>query len=202
MGRQLRALALSPFVGQRLTILGPKEHYTVLERLTELIENGQLVPVIEQTYPLSDMPDAMRQLKPDAHAASSSSASSSGALTRRFEGPGDRNLATCSAWIVEQPLLVTASPVAEAVNRRRPVFDDGSRMSAGHVDPSFEGQERRRPRRTPDHAPRRRTQRSSQPRRCPPPPPPRDTRPDARRRTPAGARTPRGRTGARASPFS
>ncbi len=52
MGRQLRALALSPFVGQRLTMLGPKEHYTVLERLTELIENGQLVPVIEQTYPL------------------------------------------------------------------------------------------------------------------------------------------------------
>jgi NADPH:quinone reductase-like Zn-dependent oxidoreductase len=62
MGRQLRALALSPFVGQRLTILGPKEHYTVLERLTELIDNGQLVPVIEQTYPLSDMPNAMRQL--------------------------------------------------------------------------------------------------------------------------------------------
>jgi NADPH:quinone reductase-like Zn-dependent oxidoreductase len=62
MGRQLRALALSPFVGQRLTILGPKEHHTVLERLTELIENGQLLPVIEQTYPLSDMPNAMRQL--------------------------------------------------------------------------------------------------------------------------------------------
>ena len=62
MGRQLRALALSPFVGQRLTMLGPKEHYTVLERLSELIDEGQLVPVVEQTYPLSDMPDAMRQL--------------------------------------------------------------------------------------------------------------------------------------------
>ena len=62
MGRQVRALALSPFVGQRLTILGPKEHYTVLERLTELIENGQVAPVIEQTYPLNEMPDAMRQL--------------------------------------------------------------------------------------------------------------------------------------------
>ena len=62
MGRQLRALALSPFVGQRLTMLGPKEHYTVLERLTELIGSGQLVPVIEQVYPLSDMPDAMRHL--------------------------------------------------------------------------------------------------------------------------------------------
>ena len=28
MGRQLRALALSPFVGQRLTMLVPREHYT------------------------------------------------------------------------------------------------------------------------------------------------------------------------------
>jgi NADPH:quinone reductase-like Zn-dependent oxidoreductase len=62
MERQLRALALSPFVRQRLTTFGPKEHYTVLERLTELIENGQLVPVIEQTYSLSDMPNAMRHL--------------------------------------------------------------------------------------------------------------------------------------------
>ena len=63
MDRQLRALALSPFVGQRLTILGPKAHYSVLERLTELIEDGQVVPVVEQTYPLSEMPDAMRDLR-------------------------------------------------------------------------------------------------------------------------------------------
>ena len=63
MDRQLRALALSPFVGQRLTMLGPKEHYTVLERLTELIEDGKLVPSIEQTYPLSEMPNAMRHLE-------------------------------------------------------------------------------------------------------------------------------------------
>ena len=63
MGRQLRALALSPLVGQRLTMLAPKEHYTVLERLTELIEGGKLVPAIEQTYPLNEMPNAMRHLK-------------------------------------------------------------------------------------------------------------------------------------------
>jgi NADPH:quinone reductase-like Zn-dependent oxidoreductase len=62
MGRQLRALALSRLVGQRLTTLGPKEHYTLLERLTELIEGGQLVPAIEQTYPLNETPDAMRHL--------------------------------------------------------------------------------------------------------------------------------------------
>lgn len=63
MGRQVRALALSPFVGQRLTMLGPKEHYTVLERLTELIEGGELVPAIERTYPLNEMPNAMRHLE-------------------------------------------------------------------------------------------------------------------------------------------
>jgi NADPH:quinone reductase-like Zn-dependent oxidoreductase len=63
MDRHLRALALSPFVGQRLTMLGPKEHYTVLERLTELIEDGKVVPVVEQTYPLSEMPEAMRDLR-------------------------------------------------------------------------------------------------------------------------------------------
>jgi NADPH:quinone reductase-like Zn-dependent oxidoreductase len=62
MGRQLQALALSPFVGQRLTMLGPKEHHTFLERLTEMIETGSVVPVVEQTYPLGEMPDAMRQL--------------------------------------------------------------------------------------------------------------------------------------------
>jgi NADPH:quinone reductase-like Zn-dependent oxidoreductase len=43
-------------------MLAPKEHYTVLERLIELIDNGRLVPVIGQTYPLDEMPDAMRQL--------------------------------------------------------------------------------------------------------------------------------------------
>jgi NADPH:quinone reductase-like Zn-dependent oxidoreductase len=63
MDRQARALALSPFVGQRLTMLGPKEHYTVLERLTKLIEDGKLMPVIEQTYALSEMPNAIRHLQ-------------------------------------------------------------------------------------------------------------------------------------------
>ncbi len=61
--RQLRALALSPFVGQRLTTFIAKEHFASLERLTKLAEDGQLVPVIEQTYPLSDTPKAMRHLE-------------------------------------------------------------------------------------------------------------------------------------------
>ncbi len=43
-------------------MLGPKEHYTVLERLTELIEAGDLVPAVERTYTLDEMLDAMRHL--------------------------------------------------------------------------------------------------------------------------------------------
>jgi NADPH:quinone reductase-like Zn-dependent oxidoreductase len=62
LDRQLRALALSPFVRQRLTTFLNKEHYTGLERLAELVEKGQLVPTVERTYPLAETPLAMRHL--------------------------------------------------------------------------------------------------------------------------------------------
>jgi NADPH:quinone reductase-like Zn-dependent oxidoreductase len=61
--RQLRALALSPFVRQRLTTFIAKEHHAGLERLAELVEVGRLVPVIERTYPLPEVPEAMRHLE-------------------------------------------------------------------------------------------------------------------------------------------
>jgi NADPH:quinone reductase-like Zn-dependent oxidoreductase len=63
MGRQLRAVALSPFVGQRLTMLVSKEHFSGLERLRELIERGEVTPVVEQTFALADAPEAMRQFE-------------------------------------------------------------------------------------------------------------------------------------------
>jgi NADPH:quinone reductase-like Zn-dependent oxidoreductase len=62
MGRQIRAVALSPLVRQRLTLLVPKEHSSELERLTELIESGAVAPSIDRTYPLAEAADAMRQL--------------------------------------------------------------------------------------------------------------------------------------------
>ena len=62
MGRQLRVVALSPFVSQRLTMLVPKEHYADLDKLTELIEAGNVTTSVGCTDPLDQAADAMRQL--------------------------------------------------------------------------------------------------------------------------------------------
>ena len=60
--RQLRAMALSPFVGQRLTTFMSKETHVDLERLAQIIDAGDLTPVIDRTYTLDEVPDAMRHL--------------------------------------------------------------------------------------------------------------------------------------------
>lgn len=60
--RQLRALALSPFLRQRLTMKVPKEHHADLEALTDLIEAGAVTPSIDRAYPLDQAADAMRHL--------------------------------------------------------------------------------------------------------------------------------------------
>jgi NADPH:quinone reductase-like Zn-dependent oxidoreductase len=62
MGRQLRARALSLLVRQRLTTVLCKERSADLERLTELIEAGKLMPSVDRTYPLDQVPQAMRHL--------------------------------------------------------------------------------------------------------------------------------------------
>jgi NADPH:quinone reductase-like Zn-dependent oxidoreductase len=62
MNRQLGALIVSLFVRQRLTTFANKESGSDLERLTELIEAGKVTPSIDKTYPLDQVPDAMRHL--------------------------------------------------------------------------------------------------------------------------------------------
>ena len=61
--RQLQALALTAFVGQRLITFLSKEHYSGLERLVEMIEAGKLTPSVGATYPLNEVPDAIRHLE-------------------------------------------------------------------------------------------------------------------------------------------
>ena len=63
LSRQLRAVALSPFVRQQLTIRIPKETHVDIQRLAELIEAGQLTPIVDRTYQLADAAGAMRHLE-------------------------------------------------------------------------------------------------------------------------------------------
>jgi NADPH:quinone reductase-like Zn-dependent oxidoreductase len=60
--RSLRAPLLSRFVGQRLRMLASTPRQDDLQTLRELIEAGKLTPVIDRAYPLSEVPEAFRQL--------------------------------------------------------------------------------------------------------------------------------------------
>ena len=65
--RQLRALMLSRVTGQTLTTLLCSENAKDLRALTALIQSGQLRPVIDRTYPLSQTAEAIQYLR-DGHA--------------------------------------------------------------------------------------------------------------------------------------
>jgi NADPH:quinone reductase-like Zn-dependent oxidoreductase len=63
IGRQVRAVLLTPFIGQRLTGLASKERATDSEVLAQHIGAGTVTPSIDRTYPLDQVPTAMRQLE-------------------------------------------------------------------------------------------------------------------------------------------
>jgi NADPH:quinone reductase-like Zn-dependent oxidoreductase len=63
VGRQLRAVILSPFVGQRMTTFISTEHHSVIDRLAEFLQAGTVVPAVGARYDLADMPDAMRRME-------------------------------------------------------------------------------------------------------------------------------------------
>jgi NADPH:quinone reductase-like Zn-dependent oxidoreductase len=65
--RQLRAAALSPFVGQKLGFFISKERSQDLEELRKLLEAGAIKPVVDRTFPLDEVPEAIGYLR-DGHA--------------------------------------------------------------------------------------------------------------------------------------
>jgi NADPH:quinone reductase-like Zn-dependent oxidoreductase len=62
LDRQLRAVLLNPFVGQRLGFFVNKENAADLRALTELIEAGTLTPLVDRSYPLAEAATAIRHL--------------------------------------------------------------------------------------------------------------------------------------------
>jgi NADPH:quinone reductase-like Zn-dependent oxidoreductase len=61
-GRTVRAMMLSPFVGQRLRSLLSKPNLSDLETLRDLLESKRITAVVDQTYPLDEAPTVVEQL--------------------------------------------------------------------------------------------------------------------------------------------
>lgn len=67
VGRSIRALVVSPFVSQRMRMIVATANTEDLQFLKELIEAAKVTQVIDRTYSLSEVPDAIRYLN-DGHA--------------------------------------------------------------------------------------------------------------------------------------
>jgi NADPH:quinone reductase-like Zn-dependent oxidoreductase len=57
------ALATNPFVSQRMIPLGPARRPENIAVLAELLDAGTITPVIDRTYPLAEVADAIRYLE-------------------------------------------------------------------------------------------------------------------------------------------
>jgi NADPH:quinone reductase-like Zn-dependent oxidoreductase len=63
IGRQLRAVLLSPFIRQRLAMFVSTGDRSFIERLAAHLESGDVVPAITSRHTLDDATDAMRHLE-------------------------------------------------------------------------------------------------------------------------------------------
>jgi NADPH:quinone reductase-like Zn-dependent oxidoreductase len=63
VGRQGRAMMLSPFVSQRLTAFISKEDHGTIDKLADLLSSGAVVPAIDRVVALQDVPAAMADLE-------------------------------------------------------------------------------------------------------------------------------------------
>ena len=63
MARPLKALLLSPFMSQKMGMMMAELNKKDLNVLGDLMESGKVKPVIDRTYPLSQIADAIRYLE-------------------------------------------------------------------------------------------------------------------------------------------
>jgi NADPH:quinone reductase-like Zn-dependent oxidoreductase len=62
LGRSLRGVMMSPFIGQRVAMFLASLRTADLEQLSALLESGQLRASVDSTFPLEQAADAMRHL--------------------------------------------------------------------------------------------------------------------------------------------
>ena len=63
LGRFFKLMVISPFVSHLHPFRGAKDPGDRLVVLKELIEAGKITPVIDRTFPLSEVPEAIRYLE-------------------------------------------------------------------------------------------------------------------------------------------
>jgi NADPH:quinone reductase-like Zn-dependent oxidoreductase len=63
MARPLKALLLSPFISQKMGMMGAEIRQDDLAKMSELMQSGKVKPVVDRTYPLSQVREAMTYLE-------------------------------------------------------------------------------------------------------------------------------------------
>jgi NADPH:quinone reductase-like Zn-dependent oxidoreductase len=66
-GRVIKTMILSPFVSQKMGMMMADANHNDLTVLGDLMQSGKVKPVIDRTYKLSEVPDAIRYLE-EGHA--------------------------------------------------------------------------------------------------------------------------------------
>ena len=63
MGKPLKALLMKPFVSQQMGMMMAELKQSDLQFLADLMQSGKMKPVIDRTYKLDQVPDAIRYLE-------------------------------------------------------------------------------------------------------------------------------------------
>jgi NADPH:quinone reductase-like Zn-dependent oxidoreductase len=63
MGRPIKALLLAPFTSQKMGMMMAELNKKDLTVLGDLMQSGKVTPVIDRTYPLSQIAEALRYLE-------------------------------------------------------------------------------------------------------------------------------------------
>ena len=63
MDRPIQALLMSPFISQKMGMMMAKASQTDLKALADLMQSGKVTTVIDRTYPLSEVREAVRYLE-------------------------------------------------------------------------------------------------------------------------------------------
>jgi NADPH:quinone reductase-like Zn-dependent oxidoreductase len=63
MARPIKAMLISPFISQKMGMMMAQGNKDDLNILADLMQSGKVTPVIDRTYPLSQIREAMKYLE-------------------------------------------------------------------------------------------------------------------------------------------